>query len=110
MMKTQIDDLVRRILHDRAQPYPAFDLSQEPYIADMWAYAKSSTHHAQVVEKKLLGIEANLLAARNCSDDWFSYWSQMTNLSLGKTQDLHAAVVSELENLTYVYRTLRSEF
>ena len=109
MMKTQIDNLMRSI-YDLVQPYPAFDISQEPYIAQMWAYAKSSAHHAQEVEEKLLSIEVNLRAARNCSDDWFADWSKMPTLSLGKTRDLHAAMVSELENLAHVYRTLRSEF
>lgn len=110
MMKTQIDNLMRSIWHNLAQPYPAFDISQEPYIAQMWAYAKSSVHHAQGVEEKLADIEANLRAARNCSDDWLADWSRMAALSLGQTRDLQAAVVSELEQLANAYRTLRSVF
>ena len=108
-MKTQIENLVRGIQHDLEQPYPAFDLSREPYISEMWAYAKSLACHAQRVEGNLLSIETKLRAAQNCSDDSLTAWSQMAALSLGKTRYLHAAVVSELEQLAHVYRTLRSE-
>ena len=91
---------------------PDFDLSQEPYIAEMWADAKSLACHDQKVdvEGNLLSIETKLRAARTCSDDWLAAWSKMATLSLGKTRDLHAAVVRELEQLAHVYRTLRSEF
>lgn len=94
---------------DKMNP-PNFDLRQEPYIAEMWAYAKSSAHSTRMLGLKILSIEARLKAARDCSDDWISAWSQMAALSIGDTRDLHTAVLHELEHLARVYRTLRSEF
>lgn len=85
---------------------PDFDLSQDRYIADMWAYAKSSAHTAQGVGSNLFSIEAKLQAALDCSDDWLSAWSQTAALSLGETRDCLAAVVRELEHLARVYQDL----
>lgn len=99
-MKTKIDNPVCGIQHD---------LSREPYIAEMWADAKSMAHYAQRVEGNLLSIENKLQAAQNCPDDWLTAWAKMAALSLGEMRDLNAAVVSELEQLAHVYRTLRSE-
>jgi hypothetical protein len=98
-MKIKIDNPLRGIQHD---------LSREPYIAGMWAETKSMAHHAQRVEN-LLSIECKLQAAQNCPDDWLTAWAKMAALSLGEMRDLNAAVVSELEQLAHVYRTLRSE-
>jgi hypothetical protein len=82
------------------------DFKQEPYIAQMWAYAKSSTRTTQRTGQNLLSIEARLQAARNCSDDWLESWARAVQLSDADAREVHAAVVDELEQLVHVYRDL----
>lgn len=85
---------------------PDLDFSQEPYIAEMWAYAKNLAHTAQLVGINLQCVEARLQAARACSDDWLATWAQMAATSLEETRDLQATVVRELEQLAFVYQDL----
>ena len=82
------------------------DFKQEPYIAEMWAYAKGSTRTYQGTGQNFLSIEANLQALRNRSDDWLESWARAVQLSDADAREVHAAVVDEMEQLVHHCRDL----